>query len=238
MQRISWSWARWCDLELKSCCSTDRDNKPCARLTIALVGNPNVGKSAFFSRLTGVGVEISNYPGTTVEIIKGTLKHVGESINVVDLPGIYSLSASTEDERAAMKYLIRERPDVVINIIDATRLARNLNLTLQLLEIDLPMVVALNQVDAAEQMGIKIDVEALEAELGVLAGTAVFIDVMTPLQIYIFALVATIYVPCAATIAVIGKELGWRNMVLISGFTIVLSIVVGGAANFLGLVLL
>ena len=197
-----------------------------------------MSKSVFFSRLTGVGVEVSNYPGTTVEIIKGTLKHVGESINVVDLPGIYSLSASTEDERAAMKYLIRERPDVVINIIDATRLARNLNLTLQLLEIDIPMVVALNLVDAAEQMGIKIDVEALEAELGVLAGTAVFIDVMTPLQIYVFALVATIYVPCAATIAVIGKELGWRNMVLISGFTIVLSIAAGGAANFLGLALL
>jgi len=74
--------------------------------------------------------------------------------------------------------------------------------------------------------------------LAVLAGTAVFIDVMTPLQIYVFALVATIYVPCAATIAVIGKELGWRNMVLISGFTIVLSIAVGGAANFLGLALL
>ena len=74
--------------------------------------------------------------------------------------------------------------------------------------------------------------------LAVLAGTAVFIDVMTPLQIYVFALVATIYVPCAATIAVIGKELGWRNMVLISGFTIVLSIAAGGAANFLGLALL
>jgi len=167
LQRISWSLARRCDLKLKSCCNTDCDNKPCARLTIALVGNPNVGKSAFFSRLTGVGVEVSNYPGTTVEIIKGTLKHVGESINVVDLPGIYSLSASTEDERAAMNYLIRERPDVVINVIDATRLARNLNLALQLLEIDIPMVVALNQVDAAEQMGIKINVEALETELGV-----------------------------------------------------------------------
>ncbi|MCL7415721.1 MAG: ferrous iron transport protein B [ANME-2 cluster archaeon] len=136
-------------------------------MTIALVGNPNVGKSAFFSRLTGVGVEVSNYPGTTVEIIKGVLKHEGESINIVDLPGIYSLSTATEDERAAMRFLIREHPDVIINIIDATRLARNLNLTLQLLEIDIPMVVALNQVDAAEQMGIRIDVKALEEELGV-----------------------------------------------------------------------
>jgi len=158
---------------LSSCCNTNTNtdtninSDAAAPITIALVGNPNVGKSAFFSRLTGVGVEVSNYPGTTVEIIKGTLKHVGESINVVDLPGIYSLSTSTEDERATMKYLIREHPDVVINVIDATRLARNLNLTLQLLEIDIPMMVALNQVDAAEQMGIKIDVEALEAELGV-----------------------------------------------------------------------
>lgn len=138
-----------------------------APLTIALVGNPNVGKSAFFSRLTGVGVEVSNYPGTTVEITKGTLKHEGESINVVDLPGIYSLSASTEDERAAMQYLINEQPAVIINVIDATRLARNLNLTLQLLEMDFPVVVALNQVDAAEKMGIMIDTEALEEELGV-----------------------------------------------------------------------
>lgn len=136
-------------------------------MTIALVGNPNVGKSAFFSRLTGVGVEVSNYPGTTVEITAGTLKHEGESINVVDLPGIYSLSAATEDEKAAMKYLINERPDVIINVVDATRLTRNLNLTLQLLEMDMPMVVALNQVDAAEQMGIKIDAQVLESELGV-----------------------------------------------------------------------
>ncbi|MCK4928786.1 MAG: 50S ribosome-binding GTPase, partial [Methanosarcinales archaeon] len=98
-------------------------------MTIALVGNPNVGKSAFFSRLTGVGVEVSNYPGTTVDLTRGTLKHEDESINIVDLPGIYSLSAGTEDERAAMQFLIRERPGVIINIIDATRLARNLNLT-------------------------------------------------------------------------------------------------------------
>lgn len=136
-------------------------------MTIALVGNPNVGKSAFFSRLVGVGVEVSNYPGTTVEITKGTLKHGVQTINVVDLPGIYSLSASTEDEKVAMNFLIQERPDVIINILDATRLARNLNLTLQLLEMDIPMVVALNQIDAAEQMGIVIDGIALESELGV-----------------------------------------------------------------------
>jgi ferrous iron transport protein B len=152
---------------LKSCCDTKNEFYPDATLTIAMVGNPNVGKSAFFTRLTGVGVDVSNYPGTTVEITKGTVKHEGQSINVVDLPGIYSLSASTEDERVAMKFLIQNRPDVIINVVDATRLTRNLNLTLQLLEIDIPMVVALNQIDAAEQMGIKIDVEALESELGV-----------------------------------------------------------------------
>lgn len=132
-----------------------------------MVGNPNVGKSVFFSRLTGVGVDVSNYPGTTVEIIKGTVMHEGQSILVVDLPGIYSLSASTEDEKVAMRFLIRDRPDVIINVIDATRLIRNLNLTLQLLEIEIPVVVALNQIDAAENMGITIDIEALESELGV-----------------------------------------------------------------------
>ncbi len=152
---------------MRSCCDVKNNSSSDAPLTIALVGNPNVGKSVFFTRLTGIGVEVSNYPGTTVDITKGTLKHEGESINVVDLPGIYSLSTSTEDERATMRYLIHECPAVIINIIDATRLARNLNLTLQLLEIDIPMVVALNQVDAAEKMGIKIDVEALEEELGV-----------------------------------------------------------------------
>ncbi len=152
---------------MKSCCDVNNKSTSCAPMTIALVGNPNVGKSAFFSRLTGVGVEVSNYPGTTVDLTRGTLKHEDESINIVDLPGIYSLSAGTEDERAAMQFLIRERPGVIINIIDATRLARNLNLTLQLLEMNIPMVVALNQVDAAEQMGIKIDADALEAELGV-----------------------------------------------------------------------
>ncbi|MGM0771322.1 MAG: ferrous iron transport protein B, partial [Halobacteriota archaeon] len=136
-------------------------------MTIAFVGNPSVGKSAFFSRLTGIGVVVANYPGTTVELTHGSINVDSKKIDVVDLPGIYSLGASTEDEKVSKRYLLREYPDVIINVLDATRLERNLYLTLQLLELDIPMVVALNQMDAAKEMGIEIDVDKLSDYLGV-----------------------------------------------------------------------
>ncbi|WP_305064021.1 ferrous iron transport protein B [Methanococcoides sp.] len=136
-------------------------------MTIAFVGNPSVGKSAFFSRLTGVGVVVANYPGTTVELTHGSVNVGSKKLDVVDLPGIYSLGASTEDEKVAKRYFLREYPDVIINVVDATRLERNLFLTLQLLEFNIPMVVALNQMDAAMEMGIEIDIEKLSETLGV-----------------------------------------------------------------------
>lgn len=151
-----------------SCCSTrDKDTKKSLYdLTLAFVGNPSVGKSVFFTRLTGVGVEVSNYPGTTVELARGVVKGKGRTIEVVDLPGIYSLGASNEDEKVAKEYLIRDQPDVIINILDASRLARNLYLTLQLLELDIPMVIALNQVDLAEELGFRVDAAKLSEMLG------------------------------------------------------------------------
>lgn len=154
-----------------SCCDTDSNNNKTADskhdATIAFVGNPSVGKSAFFSRLTGVGVDISNYPGTTVELTHGSVKIGTKTIDVVDLPGIYSLGAATEDEKVSKRYLLKEKPDAIVNVVDATRLERNLYLTLQLLELNIPIVVALNQIDAAEEMGIAIDVPKLSKILGV-----------------------------------------------------------------------
>ena len=135
-------------------------------MTLAFVGNPSVGKSAFFSRLTGVGVDVSNYPGTTVSLTRGIVKAKGKKIEVVDLPGIYSLGVSNEDEKVTKKFLIQEKPDVIINVLDASRLERNLFLTLQLLELDIPMVIALNQIDLAEELGTVIDADKLSELLG------------------------------------------------------------------------
>ena len=135
-------------------------------MTIAFIGNPSVGKSVFFSRLTGVGVEISNYPGTTVALKRGNVKARGKTIEVVDLPGIYSLGVTNEDEKVTKKYLVQDKPDIIINVLDASRLERNLFLTLQLIELDIPMVIALNQVDLAADLGILVDIDRLSELLG------------------------------------------------------------------------
>ena len=132
---------------------------------ILLMGNPNVGKSAVFSRLSGARVIISNYPGTTVEFSQGYLKIGEETPLVMDVPGIYSLEPASKAEEVAVKML--EDNNVIINIIDATNLERNLYLTLQLLEKKVPMIVALNMWDAAKHKGIHIDVEKLEEHLGI-----------------------------------------------------------------------
>jgi len=135
-------------------------------LKIVLVGNPNVGKSIIFSRLTGIKVVSANYPGTTVEYTEGSMKLGKERATLVDAPGIYSLDPSSPVEAVTMG-LIDGGADIVVNVIDATNLERNLNLTLQILEKGLPTVVALNLWDAAIHKGIEIDVSALERELGV-----------------------------------------------------------------------
>ncbi len=135
-------------------------------MTIAFIGNPSVGKSVFFSRLTGVGVEVSNYPGTTVALKRGRVEARGKTIEVVDLPGIYSLGVTNEDEKVTKKFLIEDKPDIIINVLDASRLERNLFLTLQLLELDIPMVVALNQVDLAADLGVLVDADRLSELLG------------------------------------------------------------------------
>ena len=134
----------------------------------ALAGNPNCGKTTLFNALTGSTAYVGNWPGVTVEQRKGKYKHKGvEEVEIIDLPGIYSLSPYTPEEVISRNYILDEKPDCVINIIDASNLERNLYLTTQLLEMDVPVVVALNMMDVIEKAGEKIDVEALERKLGV-----------------------------------------------------------------------
>jgi ferrous iron transport protein B len=135
-------------------------------LKILLMGNPNVGKSVIFSRLTGIEVISANYPGTTVEYTEGRMKLCEQMATLVDAPGVYSLDPTTHVEEVSRKIFLKGA-DVVVNVIDATNLERNLNLTLQILECGVPTVVALNLWDAATKKGIEIDVAGLEKELGV-----------------------------------------------------------------------
>ncbi len=134
---------------------------------IALVGNPNVGKSVIFNRLTGTYVTVSNYPGTTVEVTRGRLKLEDEEFEVIDTPGMYSLIPLTEDERVARSILIDEKPELAIHIIDTKNLNRMLPFTLQLLELDIPLVLNLNIIDEAERLDMQVDIKQLSRKLGI-----------------------------------------------------------------------
>ena len=134
-------------------------------MRILLMGNPNVGKSALFSRLTGTHIIASNYPGTTVGFTKGYLRLGEERAELIDVPGTYTLEPSSKAEEVAVQML--QDGDLVINVVDATNLERNLNLTLQLLERQTPLIVALNMWDDTRHRGISIDVAKLEELLGV-----------------------------------------------------------------------
>lgn len=129
--------------------------------TIALVGNPNSGKTSLFNVLTGSRQHVGNWPGVTVEKKEGIAKFNGRDIRVIDLPGTYSFSASSEDEVVAVNYILNENPDVVVNVIDSGNIERNLYLTLQLLEMNANVVIALNMVDEAEKRQIFINKEKL-----------------------------------------------------------------------------
>ncbi|KIX14733.1 ferrous iron transport protein B [Dethiosulfatarculus sandiegensis] len=136
-------------------------------LTFALAGNPNSGKTSLFNAITGARQHVGNFPGVTVESKEGTVKVEQDTVRVVDLPGSYSLTAYTLEEVVARNYLIDHRPDVVIDVVDASNLERNLYLTIQLLELGAPVVIALNMFDAAEKNGMRINVEELSRLLGV-----------------------------------------------------------------------
>lgn len=138
-----------------------------AAVVLALAGNPNVGKTCVFNNLTGARQYVGNWPGVTVEKKEGELFHAGERVRVVDLPGIYGLGAHAVDELIARDFILSGAADVIINVVDATNLERNLYLTVQLLEMGAKVVVALNVMDEAAAKGLKIDVPKLGALLGV-----------------------------------------------------------------------
>ena len=135
-------------------------------LTIALAGNPNCGKSALFNAFTGIRQTTGNWPGVTVERKEGHFSLDGHTVRVIDLPGIYSLDAASLDERVTSDYLLSREADVIINVIDASNLERNLYLTVQMLEMNVPVIVALNMMDIARKQGIRIDLDMLSSRLG------------------------------------------------------------------------
>src|SRR5215204_1605291 len=159
---------------MSSCCDTSPDLPSAnATLTVALAGNPNCGKTTIFNALTGLRQKVANYPGVTVEKKTGRCKLPdGAWVDIVDLPGTYSLISRSPDERVAMEVLRGLRagtpaPDVVIVVVDASNLQRNLYLVSQLIELGRPMVVALNMMDVAERRGLHVSAEKLSKQLGV-----------------------------------------------------------------------
>lgn len=134
---------------------------------VALAGQPNVGKSTLFNLLTGLNQHVGNWPGKTVERKEGTFSHSGTSYRLVDLPGTYSLTANSAEEVIAREFIIRERPDVVVALVDAAILERSLYLVAELISLPAPVIIALNMMDVAEQEGVRIEPQVLEAALGV-----------------------------------------------------------------------
>ena len=134
---------------------------------VVLVGNPNVGKSVLFNALTGAYVTVSNYPGTSVEVSRGSATIIGQQWEVIDTPGMYSIHTITEEERVAREILLHESPDVVIHVLDARNLERMLAMTIQLIEAGLPVILVVNIMDEAERMGLAIDIKLLQQKIGI-----------------------------------------------------------------------
>jgi small GTP-binding protein len=136
-------------------------------IVIALAGNPNSGKTTVFNNLTGARQHVGNWPGVTVEKKEGNCSFREHNIKVIDLPGVYSLTAYSPDEVVARNFIIDEKPDVVVDIVDASNLERNLYLAVQIMEMGVPLIIALNMMDEAQSRRYKIDIEAISKEMGV-----------------------------------------------------------------------
>ncbi|MBW2484392.1 MAG: 50S ribosome-binding GTPase, partial [Deltaproteobacteria bacterium] len=141
--------------------------------TFALAGNPNSGKTTLFNSLTGGNQHVGNYPGVTVEKKEGYCLYKGQKIKIVDIPGTYSLTAYSLEEKVARDFLVNEKPSAVIDIIDASNLERNLYLTLQFMEMGVPVILALNMIDVAKKRGVHINTEKLSQLFGVPVVTTV-----------------------------------------------------------------
>lgn len=135
-------------------------------LTVALAGNPNAGKTTVFNALTGSHQHVGNWPGKTVERKHGQFQHNGFQVEVIDLPGTYSLSAYSIEEVVARDFILNDKPDVVIVVVDASNLERNLYLVVQILELQTRLILALNMSDRAEKLGYEIDYRTLSDQLG------------------------------------------------------------------------
>lgn len=134
---------------------------------VALIGNPNVGKSVIFNSLTGAYVTVSNYPGTTVEVSRGWYEYEGIRMEIIDTPGMYSMLPITEEERVTRTLLLQEKPDLVMHVLDAKNIERMLPLTLQLVEAGFSVILILNIMDEAKALGVKINCGDLEKALGI-----------------------------------------------------------------------
>ena len=137
------------------------------KITVALAGNPNSGKTTIFNMLTGAHQHVGNYPGVTVEKKEGLCRYSGYEITVVDLPGTYSLTAYSAEELVARNFIVDEQPDVVVDIVDASNIERNLYLATQLIEMNVPLVLAFNMSDIAKQRGIVLILSNLSSLLEV-----------------------------------------------------------------------
>lgn len=135
-------------------------------ITVALAGNPNCGKTTVFNNLTGARQHVGNWPGKTVEKKEGVCEFQGYHLKIVDLPGVYSLTAYSPDEVVARDFILEEKPDVVVDIVDASNLERNLYLTVQILEMRTPLAIALNMMDMAESRKYRIDIDTLSHGIG------------------------------------------------------------------------
>jgi small GTP-binding protein len=136
------------------------------QIVVALAGNPNSGKTTVFNNLTGARQHVGNWPGVTVEKKEGSCSFNGYSLKVVDLPGVYSLTAYSPDEIVARNFIIDENPDVVVDIVDASNLERNLYLAVQIMEMRVPLILALNMMDGVETKRYRIDLKAISLEMG------------------------------------------------------------------------
>ena len=136
-------------------------------IIVALAGAPNTGKSTVFNLLTGLSQHVGNWPGKTIEQKTGSVRRGNLTMNIVDLPGTYSLTANSAEEQIARDYLVKENPDLVVAVLNAASLERNLYLVAELIELSPRLVIALNMMDVARQQGMKIDAEALAKELNI-----------------------------------------------------------------------